>query len=283
MSVSTPTTRRPGPYAVAATEAQINAAIAKEIDADQLGRPITAERLDNFDQQRIGQLAGDVINHLLLAAEAGDHSWPITALRTGVVVDHIAVDDSYDGEGLLDGLAITAYQKVAFDGQTHYDRAGTERISNLRRSSDLGGHAVAADQIGAFVLTVLRTAAHRLNKQARFFAAVSAAAEPDRTALPAYRLNDACTLVGETDGYSAVYDNLGTDDRGRQQIRTEHGLLLLDPEADVLVTDEPGIPSYDPPTCAHQTYAETLETPAEYCENLAEPGSQYCDEHNPDR
>ena len=32
-------------------------------------------------------------------------------------------------------------------------------------------------------------------------------------------------------------------------------------------------------SCAHETYRATLETPAEYCEEDAVPGSEYCKEH----
>lgn len=34
-----------------------------------------------------------------------------------------------------------------------------------------------------------------------------------------------------------------------------------------------------PQTCAHETYAATLETPAEFCEEDAVEGSEYCKEH----
>ena len=34
-----------------------------------------------------------------------------------------------------------------------------------------------------------------------------------------------------------------------------------------------------PQNCAHETYAATLETPAEFCEEDAVEGSEYCKEH----
>lgn len=41
--------------------------------------------------------------------------------------------------------------------------------------------------------------------------------------------------------------------------------------------------TWEKPMCAAQTYAQTLETPAEYCENETELGSEYCSGHCDER
>ena len=37
----------------------------------------------------------------------------------------------------------------------------------------------------------------------------------------------------------------------------------------------------EPEYCTYLIYRSTLETPAEYCPNEAEPGEEYCLEHMP--
>lgn len=139
-----------------------------------------------------------------------------------------------------------------------------------------------AEQIAALMALVdeiLDAACASLNAAADVYARAFTWPEPDTVELPARRLDDNCTLVGMNGGHSAVLDNQGPGTDGRIHLVTEHGVLHLDPEELISVLDEYGIPPVEPEMCHHLTYRATPTTPAEYCDNEALPGSDYCADH----
>lgn len=64
------------------------------------------------------------------------------------------------------------------------------------------------------------------------------------------------------------------------QSRAEQGSFATSEEIDADISFH--LSTYEGPilTCAWQTYRATLETPAEYCENSALAGSDYCYMHD---
>lgn len=251
---------------------QLTAAIAAELDGEDPAPITTDDRLDNEEEQRLGQITTNVLSDLF-----SSETPPIVSDNSNLSVDDIIIEDYRDGEGFLDGLSVTPYLRYEHGERIRNNKLGSFFFDRINRITDLEGAEDLSGQIAAFTQTILGQALYHINAQFNFFTAALTPVEPKTTTLPVPYLDEHCVLVGEAGGHSAVESNRGANDCGLTQIRTEHGLLQLDPDAGVIVLDEPGIPEIL--TCAHQTHRATLETPAEFCEENALPGSLRCAKH----
>lgn len=134
------------------------------VDDDNTAPIASSERLDFEQEQRLGRLTGDIIAKLDLAEHI---QTPVPDLRLGGV----AVDDYYDGDGLLDGLAVMPYlvydqpERLRTNGPVFY-------LGCLTRSADLGRAEELDGQLFEFARVVLGLVVNHLNKQLAFYTKV---------------------------------------------------------------------------------------------------------------
>lgn len=228
------------------------------------------------------ELAGSVITELL--APDPDQAQTSPAIRcrmSQLTVAGVKLQAREHDGGSTASLDITPHQLFhPDDGQPALVPGVTTSIPVTPAAYDT--HDSPAAQIAAMarlIDEILDAMIDSLNATADIYARVFTPAEPEIVTLPARRLDDNCTLVGEADGLSAVLDNQGLGENGLIHLVTEHGVLELDPETEMTVLDEYGIPPEEPEMCHYVTYRATTTTPAEYCDNEALPGGDYCAAH----
>lgn len=154
-------------YQLTTSTQTLTRTISEVIADDDDTAPIASsdERLDFEQEQRLGRLTGDVIAELDLAEHI---QAPVTDLR----LSGVAVDDYYDGDGLLDGLVVVPY--LIYDESENPLRTNGPvfYLYRLTHSADLGGAEELEGQLFEFTQVVLGQIVHHLNKQLAFYTRV---------------------------------------------------------------------------------------------------------------
>lgn len=243
---------------------------------------LCAEQVPHVQPGKTVELATRVLSELFLAQPPAGRSPAIRCRLPMITVDGVGISHRKVFIDSQPTVRITPrIRLLADDRHTRITTTPVVDINTIPADQDTyDSRAAQIAAIARLIDDILDAALDSLNAAAQFYALAFTEPEPETTFRPARRLDDNCTIIGSNDGHSAVLDNQGLTRDGLIHLVTEHGVLELEPDTEVEILDDYGIPPEDPDMCQHMTYRATLTTPAEYCDNEALPGSDYCAAHD---